>query len=62
MGGQLAQSIGSLPSRERGLKFLYYAAKVASSVSLPSRERGLKYLSGSITVGSNRRSLHGSVD
>ena len=34
----------SLPSRERGLKFPYFARKVATNrTSLPSRERGLKY-------------------
>ena len=33
----------SLPSRERGLKFVMLALVVFWSMSLPSRERGLKY-------------------
>ena len=33
----------SLPSRERGLKFLPQTATTAPQSSLPSRERGLKY-------------------
>ena len=32
----------SLPSRERGLKFLAVAESGAGGMSLPSRERGLK--------------------
>ena len=32
----------SLPSRERGLKFLAHEVQVALDLSLPSRERGLK--------------------
>ena len=32
----------SLPSRERGLKFVYLHAETVVLASLPSRERGLK--------------------
>ena len=32
----------SLPSRERGLKFVSFALLVRFELSLPSRERGLK--------------------
>ena len=40
----LSHSPGSLPSRERGLKFLnFLKATPYSFKSLPSRERGLKY-------------------
>ena len=35
----------SLPSRERGLKFLAPSAPPLYAKSLPSRERGLKFLS-----------------
>ena len=34
---------GSLPSRERGLKFFSIANNTPSTSSLPSRERGLKF-------------------
>ena len=34
---------GSLPSRERGLKFLKFSHKAEIVRSLPSRERGLKW-------------------
>ena|GEM_PF-3708729 len=33
----------SLPSRERGLKFLHLAFLIRRKLSLPSRERGLKF-------------------
>ena len=33
----------SLPSRERGLKYLHKYATASITVSLPSRERGLKF-------------------
>ena len=33
---------GSLPSRERGLKYLLYPEHLEIGLSLPSRERGLK--------------------
>ena len=36
---------GSLPSRERGLKFLHLQSHPPQTASLPSRERGLKYAS-----------------
>ena len=39
------QSWGSLPSRERGLKFEEYSKKGGRIASLPSRERGLKCIS-----------------
>lgn len=34
----------SLPSRERGLKFVLHTANTEGIMSLPSRERGLKCL------------------
>ncbi len=34
---------GSLPSRERGLKYNKIIGKQETEVSLPSRERGLKW-------------------
>gem|GEM_PF-172715 len=38
--------VASLPSRERGLKFVAVGAQTNSFASLPSRERGLKFLQG----------------
>ena len=54
--------IGSLPSRERGLKSIDGVVPVDQVGSLPSRERGLK--SGVVSDGLDAvgRSLHGSVD
>ena len=53
---------GSLPSRERGLKFRDHLGVMLYIESLPSRERGLKFvLVGMLTDGLGR-SLHGSVD
>ena len=37
------ESLLSLPSRERGLKFFLITSHVFKKGSLPSRERGLKY-------------------
>ena len=39
-------NIGSLPSRERGLKFQSCGPGQGRTGSLPSRERGLKYRLG----------------
>ena len=53
----------SLPSRERGLKFLHQRRKIDCRGSLPSRERGLKF--GDLGVEEApvpRRSPRGSVD
>ena len=38
--------LGSLPSRERGLKCCGHAVDAPADLSLPSRERGLKYVFG----------------
>ena len=40
--GELRVAPESLPSRERGLKFVSYKFSDEEDVSLPSRERGLK--------------------
>ena len=39
----MCRDYSSLPSRERGLKFLRRTVNLGYAVSLPSRERGLKY-------------------
>ena len=43
-GSTYVEAIKSLPSRERGLKFLFVLPLKVLMESLPSRERGLKYL------------------
>jgi len=40
----------SLPSRERGLKFMLLGGASDAKASLPSRERGLKSLLDEITL------------
>ena len=40
----------SLPTRERGLKFLKAPACTRYNLSLPTRERGLKYYLMSLTI------------
>ena len=44
-------SVESLPSRERGLKFLVFKPRFGISASLPSRERGLKLGGGQRDFG-----------
>ena len=38
-----SEALKSLPSRERGLKYVDFPEVYAHTESLPSRERGLKY-------------------
>ena len=45
---------GSLPSRERGLKYEFLKIDFCATVSLPSRERGLKYRGNRDRRGGNR--------
>ena len=52
----------SLPSRERGLKFLCLNIRVSRKESLPSRERGLKSEEADAVKIMFSRSLRGSVD
>ena len=52
----------SLPTRERGLKFIQLSGQSLNSESLPTRERGLKYFQPVAILYVQRRSLHGSVD
>ena len=52
----------SLPSRERGLKYLTKKAVIDYKTSLPSRERGLKLQMSNLLPAYLRRSLRGSVD
>ena len=53
----------SLPSRERGLKFIPSLRILNSRLSLPSRERGLKFnIPLPLGMGYDRRSPRGSVD
>ena len=54
--------LGSLPSRERGLKSVQDPFELAEAVSLPSRERGLKFSGIEAASVAWGRSLHGSVD
>jgi len=65
MSGSLSSLalLGSLPTRERGLKALTLLSFLGLFVSLPTRERGLK-AGGKFLLSSelNRRSLRGSVD
>ena len=53
---------GSLPSRERGLKFNHILEDRSLVQSLPSRERGLKSCSWIMASRQQSRSLRGSVD
>ncbi len=52
----------SLPSRERGLKYLYLSPTESKCKSLPSRERGLKYGKLFRIADKRSRSPRGSVD
>ena len=52
----------SLPTRERGLKWVLGSVRKRVRASLPTRERGLKYFPGSAPASTTGRSLHGSVD
>ena len=54
---------GSLPTRERGLKWAGYITVTNSQMSLPTRERGLKYIPApTVAEWDDCRSLRGSVD
>ena len=58
----IRQAYGSLPSRERGLKYFKGTATANYDSSLPSRERGLKSKEYIEVTADDRRSLRGSVD
>ena len=54
-------SISSLPSRERGLKYVVQVDDEEGFTSLPSRERGLKYIRQLLDgLGRGGRSLAGA--
>ena len=56
-------SLGSLPTRERGLKHYKHLIMIGRAKSLPTRERGLKPPTVAHPSGTRqRRSLRGSVD
>ena len=57
-----ANTSGSLPSRERGLKYLRQLLGEGFLASLPSRERELKLSSKEMKPSNVCRSLRGSVD
>ena len=58
----LTQTVMSLPSRERGLKYCHRDLVWRQRESLPSRERGLKSPGCPHPPHMPRRSLRGSVD
>ncbi len=53
---------GSLPMRERGLKFIPLRCKTVLMLSLPMRERGLKFWFDQHSTELQGRSPCGSVD
>ena len=53
---------GSLPARERGLKYTMIHELKTLPESLPARERGLKLLMDYDESNPDGRSLRGSVD